>query len=271
MNGWTHGSRSVVFSTILLTSMGLTACGGGDGDSPQPLSSVTQNAPAAASTPPDVSVTPFAPVPETPPVPEAAPPSGTAPVPQTPPGSGSSPGNTAPTISGFAAGAAYSNSSYSFSPLAADPDQDQLSFQIANKPSWATFNTVSGRVSGTPSLADTGTYAGIVISVTDGQSSASLPAFSITVMEPAATNGLELQWVIPTENMDGAPSNPTGYLIAYGTSANVLHHSVYVANPGLDRYVFDDLDAGTYYFAVRVLAADGSLSALSNVVSASVL
>jgi hypothetical protein len=51
-------------------------------------------------------------------------------------------------------------------------------FSIVGQPSWATFSTKSGLLSGT---AVKGTYNGIVISVTDGCASASLPAFSIKV------------------------------------------------------------------------------------------
>ena len=53
-----------------------------------------------------------------------------------------------------------------------------LSFSIAGKPSWATFDTTTGRLSG---IAVKGSYPGIVITVTDGCASASLPSFQITV------------------------------------------------------------------------------------------
>jgi len=46
------------------------------------------------------------------------------------------------------------------------------------KPSWATFDTTTGLLSG---LAVKGTYSGIVITVSDGCATASLPAFSIKV------------------------------------------------------------------------------------------
>jgi len=52
-------------------------------------------------------------------------------------------------------------------------------FAITNKPAWATFDAGSGKLSGTPGQADVGTDAGITISVTDGNLSASLPPFSL--------------------------------------------------------------------------------------------
>ncbi len=71
---------------------------------------------------------------------------------------------------------------YSFVPTATDEDASTtLTFSIANKPAWATFNTATGALTGTPGNADVGTTAGIVISVSDGELSASLPAFTLTV------------------------------------------------------------------------------------------
>ncbi len=69
---------------------------------------------------------------------------------------------------------------YSFTPTAADfaGNTGTLSFSIAGKPSWASFNTTTGRLSGTTVK---GTYPGILISVTDGCAGAALPSFTITV------------------------------------------------------------------------------------------
>jgi hypothetical protein len=70
---------------------------------------------------------------------------------------------------------------YAFQPNASDPDGNALTYSIANKPSWATFSTSTGRLSGTPSSTNVGTTSGITISVSDGTVSTSLPAFSLTV------------------------------------------------------------------------------------------
>ncbi len=89
--------------------------------------------------------------------------------------------NAAPIIRGSPAGLVVAGSSYVFQPSASDADGDALSFRIANKPGWASFSTGTGRLSGTPANADARTYSNIVISVSDGQETVSLPAFSITV------------------------------------------------------------------------------------------
>lgn len=95
------------------------------------------------------------------------------------------PTNGAPTISGAPTTTANVNVPYSFTPTASDPNGDSLTFSIANRPSWATFDTSTGRLSGTPTSSHIRTYSGIAISVSDGQSSAALPAFSIVVTSAA--------------------------------------------------------------------------------------
>lgn len=101
--------------------------------------------------------------------------------------------NDAPTITGSPAVTVAQDAAYSFVPTAADVDTGTtLTFSIANKPAWATFNTATGALSGTPTNTDVGATAGIVISVSDGTLSASLPAFTLTVTNtndaPVAAN-----------------------------------------------------------------------------------
>ena len=101
-------------------------------------------------------------------------------------GTAPGPTNQAPTISGTPAASVAAGQAYSFRPTAADPDGQALTFSIANGPIWASFNTSTGRLSGTPTAANAGSYPGIVISVSDGAATTALPAFSITVV--AANN-----------------------------------------------------------------------------------
>jgi hypothetical protein len=101
--------------------------------------------------------------------------------------SGTAP-NRAPTISGTPAASAGAGTAYTFTPTATDPDGNALTFSIANRPSWATFNTTTGRLNGTPQAANAGTFANVTITVSDGQATASLPAFSIVVTPPAVNS-----------------------------------------------------------------------------------
>jgi hypothetical protein len=173
--------------------------------------------------------------------------------------------NAKPTISGSPAATARSNSPYSFVPTASDADGDTVSFQIQNKPTWATFNTVTGELSGKATI---GTFAGIVISASDGKSAATLAPFSIAVTEHVKLKAdIALSWAAPTQNSDGTVlTDLAGYIIAYGKSKDALSESVRIDNPSVDRYVFDSLSAGTYYFGLRAVAADGELSDLSKLV-----
>ncbi len=92
--------------------------------------------------------------------------------------------NHIPVIGGTASPTAYVGVIYRFTPTTSDADNDRLTFSIANKPVWASFDPVTGTLSGTPTA--TGTFADITISTTDGKSPAvSLPAaFSIVVEAP---------------------------------------------------------------------------------------
>jgi hypothetical protein len=89
--------------------------------------------------------------------------------------------NVPPVIAGTPAKTASVGKLYSFTPTATDANSNPLNFIITNKPAWATFSTSTGRLFGTPAAANVGQAANILISVTDGQSKASLPVFSITV------------------------------------------------------------------------------------------
>ncbi|MBZ9613551.1 tandem-95 repeat protein, partial [Rheinheimera sp. MA13] len=80
-----------------------------------------------------------------------------------------------------------------------DADDDTLTFSITNKPSWAAFNTNTGALTGTPVAADVGTTTGIVISVSDGTLSASLPAFNIEV---TSVNSAPVISGTPTTSVD---------------------------------------------------------------------
>ncbi|TVP00759.1 hypothetical protein AYI86_05235 [Shewanella algae] len=91
------------------------------------------------------------------------------------------PDNKAPSISGTPAGSVDQDSYYSFIPTATDPDQDPLTFSISNKPAWASFNTASGELSGTPLREHVGVSDNIIIRVSDGALSTDLASFSVEV------------------------------------------------------------------------------------------
>lgn len=183
--------------------------------------------------------------------------------------------NRPPTISGTPPSSATAGVAYSFTPTARDPEGRTLGFSIQNRPTWASFNTSTGRLSGTPSSSHVRTYSNIRIAVSDGNSTASLPAFSIVVRAPTSqtppptSSGVAtLSWTPPTRNIDGSSlTNLAGYRIYYGTSANTLNRTVSVNSAGVASYVVTDLSPATYYFAITALNSAGVESARSTVVS----
>jgi Putative Ig domain len=179
-------------------------------------------------------------------------------------------GNRPPTISGTPATSVNANAAYTFQPTGADPDGDTLTYSVQNRPTWATFSTSTGRLTGTPTAAQAGTYSNIAISVSDGTASASLPAFTITVAQ--ATNGsATLSWTPPTQNTDGSSlTDLAGFRVVYGTSASTLSQIVEIANPGVATYLVSGLTSGTWYFAVKAYSSTGAESDASNVASKSI-
>jgi len=85
------------------------------------------------------------------------------------------------------------NEYYQFLPSIRNVEGNSLTFAISNKPSWATFNTNNGKLSGTPGFADNGVYSDILISVTDGENYTAIAPFSIDVYNINRAPSLEGQ------------------------------------------------------------------------------
>jgi Putative Ig domain len=173
--------------------------------------------------------------------------------------------NHAPKISGTPATTIAVGTGYSFAPVATDSDGNTLAFSISNKPAWATFNTSTGRLTGTPTAA--GTFANIVITVSDGAAAVALASFSINVT--SSSGSATLSWVAPTTNVDGTPlTDLAGYIIYYGTSSSNLSSTVSVDSSSASSYTIAALVTGrTYYFAIASMNAAGISSNLSSVAS----
>jgi hypothetical protein len=178
-----------------------------------------------------------------------------------------SPANSAPKISGTPSTTAYEGKAYSFTPTASDPDGDPLTFSVSNKPSWASFSTATGTLSGTPSAGSAGSYGPVNISVSDGKVASYLSAFSITV-SPATSGTATLSWSAPTLRTDGTPlTNLAGYRIHYGTTQGQYSNRITIDNPGVNTYVVENLTAGTWYFTTTAFDTTGAESDYSNVAS----
>ena len=174
--------------------------------------------------------------------------------------------NEAPSISGTPPGSVTAGQPFDFTPTASDPDGDTLSFSIQNRPSWLSFNTSSGQISGTPQEADVGSYSNIVISVSDGELSDSLAPFSVSVEAQGTGRGsVTLSWSPPTENTDGSPlTDLVGYAFYWGTSPGSYPNRVQVDDAAISSYVVDDLVPDTYYFVATAIKSNGTESSYSN-------
>ncbi len=185
-----------------------------------------------------------------------------APTPPPPP-----PTNRAPVISGSPPPSVLVNQAYDFRPTASDADGDTLSFTIANKPSWASFDAASGRLWGTPGSGDAGAWSGIRITVSDGTASVSLAVFAI-VVEQVQLGSATLSWTPPTQNEDGTPlTNLQGYRVHYGTSSTALTNTIQIPNGGITTAVVENLSPATWFFGVKAYTIEGVESSFSNIAS----
>ena len=89
-------------------------------------------------------------------------------------------------ISGTPSTSATMGQWYSFTPRVSDPSKRALQFHIWNKPSWATFNSSTGHLAGTPTAASVGTISDVKIFVSDGVTKAYLSGFNLSVHAPSA-------------------------------------------------------------------------------------
>ena len=83
--------------------------------------------------------------------------------------------------------------------------------------------------------------------------------------QSAGYRSATVSWEAPTTNTNGtALTDLAGYRIYYGSSPEHLSQSQKISTIGLQTYVIEDLEPGTWYFAVMAVAANGAESALSN-------
>ena len=88
---------------------------------------------------------------------------------------------------------------------------------------------------------------------------------------PAGGKAVTINWMPPTENMDGTTlTDLAGYDILYGPASGYYTHKISVPNPGIATYVVDDLQPGTYYFSVAAVNSSGTESPVSAEVTATI-
>lgn len=176
---------------------------------------------------------------------------------------------------------------YDFTPTITNPHGTALTFWASYRPSWATFDTKTGRMTGTPGPGDVGTTPEIKLSISYVVRGVtrwmSLPRFTITVQAapatpdtppttsepelPAGFGNTTLTWLPPTETVSGkALLDLAGYKLLWGTSPGNYTSHLLVSNPGISSWVLEGLAAGTYYFVIVAINKAGEESGFSNMV-----
>jgi hypothetical protein len=94
-------------------------------------------------------------------------------------------------ISGTPPGSVTVGAAYEFRPDVRAGDSAKVSFTITNQPRWTEFDAGTGKLSGSPSAADVGTYANIIIEAIAGAAKSAMPPFTITV-RPSVNAGITI-------------------------------------------------------------------------------
>lgn len=175
-------------------------------------------------------------------------------------------------ISGTPSSTAMIGQYYSFTPTVVASGFSSLAYSVTGKPSWAQFSAATGTLSGTPTGSAV-TDGNIVVSVSNGSQSASLPAFSIAVEAAPVTvaGSATLSWARPTVNTNGSPLiNLAGYILRYGTNAGALTSQISLGSPNATSAEIGNLTPGTWYFevaAINTLQVESSFSgAVSSII-----
>lgn len=119
----------------------------------------------------------------------------------------------------------------------------------------STGDTVADSGTGSPTDTSTG---GTTDTSTDTGTVSTIPA-----------NAAMLSWTAPLtrENGDSLTMGEiAGYEVVYGNSSDNLDQTLAIGDASVDQLLVDNLDTGTWYFAIRTLDIEGNRSQLSDVV-----
>jgi hypothetical protein len=169
---------------------------------------------------------------------------------------------TALTIAGKPPGSVTTGTHVSFTPTVSGVAADHtLKFTISHLPGWASFNPSNGNLFGYPQSP--GTFSGIVISVSDGVGSATLPAFSITV---SGTNPIKISGAPAGSVTAGSPytfrptaSDSAGRTLSYSVDNKPAWANFSIATGELSGTP-NSSQVGTYS-NILIMANDGTARA----------
>jgi hypothetical protein len=170
----------------------------------------------------------------------------------------------APVIGGAPPASVVAGTAYAFTPTASDPDGNALTFSITNQPSWASFSASTGKLSGTPTQAQIGSFANIVISASDGTLSSALPAFAVDVLAPSdhapSISGTPATSIVAGAAYSFTPSasDPDGNTLTF-TVSNLPSWATFAAASGAISGTPGPANVGSFVNIV-ISVSDGTLT-----------
>jgi Calx-beta domain len=134
--------------------------------------------------------------------------------------------------------------------------------------SGGTTTASTGGSSGGTTTASTGSSSGGTSASTSGSSSGTTTSASGSSSgSTIGTSTATLSWSPPTENSNGtALTNLVGYNIYYGTSTGAMINKIALNTVGVTNYVIQNMNSGTWYFAMTAVNGDGTESVTSSAV-----
>lgn len=176
-------------------------------------------------------------------------------------------GNAAPSLTGTVPLEVTAGDDFHFVPTASDSDGDALTFSISGLPRWASFDAVTGRLSGRPESGDVGTYSNIYISVFDGTDTVRIGPFAIIVSD-TTYGSVTLSWTAPMANEDGSPlTDLDGYRLYWRKTSGNHAGSITIDNESITTYVVENIPSGAYEFVGTSFNTAGVESRYSNPVT----
>ena len=180
------------------------------------------------------------------------------------------------TISGTPDSTVLADSAYSFTPTLNNTTGNTPTFSIVNAPSWATFSTVDGSLTGTPAVGDVAVYNTIQITATAaGGYTDTLASFSITVSAVNQAPVLSAQSITGLAFSDSVATSITYSDPDHANSALTLavvttptHGSIAITNHETGSFTYSPLSAdGIDGDSFTVKVSDGTLDSTTETIS----
>jgi hypothetical protein len=141
------------------------------------------------------------------------------------------------TISGYPMDQAMAGYQYSFQPTVLNAAGPPV-FTVAGKPAWASFDSKTGHLWGTPDEKEIGNRYAVSVSVTDGKQKRVLPGFAITIL---AAHKANYGHYFAT-NRDDTPRDAAKLCEQPGVTGIVWRRTWLEVEPSAGSYDFNSID-----------------------------